>query len=169
MNKTIFFDRDGVVNYRPVGDYVKSPSEFHFVADFPEYFIKIKQQGCLAIIISNQQGVGKGLMSETDLNDIHNYMQKEVYKLTGYRFDDAFYCFDLKDSGSTRRKPEPGMLIEAIEKWDIDIENSYMIGDSVSDVIAGKRAGVKTIFLSSDVECEDADFNVKSLLHLLLP
>ena len=169
MNKAIFFDRDGVVNYRPVGDYVKSPAEFHFVADFPEFFKKIKNLGYLAIIISNQQGVGKGLMSESDLNAVHNYMQQEIFKLTGFEFDDAFYCFDLKDSGSKRRKPEPGMLHEAIEKWNINQENSYMIGDSVSDVIAGKRSGVKTVFLSSDMECEETDFNYKSLQQILIP
>ena len=163
MQKTIFFDRDGVVNYRPVDDYVKSPSEFHFVADFLEFFTKIKNLGYLAIIISNQQGVGKGLMSESDLYKIHDFMQDEIFKLSGFKFDDAFYCFDLKDSGSTRRKPEPGMLLEAIEKWDIDNENSYMIGDSVSDIIAGKRAGVKTVFVSMDQVCEESDINCNGL------
>ena len=149
-NKAIFFDRDGVVNFRPVGDYVREYNEFKFIPDFFEFFKKIKSQGYLAIIISNQQGVGKGLMSETELSDINHSMQKELMQQTGFSFDDIFICVDLAESGSFRRKPNPGMMIEAIAKWNIDIESSWMIGDSENDIIAGKKANVRTILLKPD-------------------
>jgi len=148
-SKAIFFDRDGVVNYRPVGDYVKTPFEFHFIPDFLNFFKKIKDSGYLAILISNQQGVGKGIMTEEQLTEVTCYMQDELLRLSGFNFDDIYYCTDLKESNSPRRKPNPGMLLEAIAKWDFDPVNSWMVGDSESDIIAGKRARVRTVLLTN--------------------
>ena len=147
MQKAIFFDRDGIVNYRLVGDYVKSYDEFCFVPDFFEFFQKIKNKGYLAIIITNQQGVGKNYMTDDDLIEIHNSMQKEIFSNTGFNFDDIYYCSDLSTTFSLRRKPNPGMILEAINKWDIDPDKSWMIGDSLSDIIAGKNANVQTIYI----------------------
>ncbi len=147
-NKAIFFDRDGVVNYRPIGEYVLRINEFHFLPDFLQFFPIIKKKGYLAILISNQQGVGKELMTEDELNQITAFMQRELNKLTGYNFDYIYYCTELKTSNSYRRKPNPGMLLEAIEQLNINPEESWMIGDSESDMIAGKRAGVRTILLN---------------------
>lgn len=146
--KCVFFDRDGVVNFRPVGDYVKTPAEFDFIPDFLNFFTHIKSLGYLAILISNQQGVGKGLMSESDLNEVSAFMQEQMLKKVKRNFDDIFYCTELKESGSFRRKPNPGMLLEAIEKWNIGTELSWMIGDSESDIIAGKKAGLRSILLT---------------------
>ncbi len=147
MQKAIFFDRDGVINYRIVGDYVKSYDEFCFVPDFIDFFSEIKRRRYLAIIITNQQGVGKNIMTDEDLHAIHSKMQEEIISLTGYGFDDIFYCTDLATVFSNRRKPNPGMLNEAIEKWNIDKHLSWMIGDSLSDIIAGKNANVQTIYI----------------------
>ncbi|MDC1068955.1 HAD-IIIA family hydrolase [Candidatus Kapabacteria bacterium] len=149
MRKCIFFDRDGIVNRRIVGDYVKNINEFEFI---PEFFqiIKTISPEYSKIIITNQQGVGKKLMTLQDLHSVHNYMQINLLRKTYTSFDDILFCADLKESNSPRRKPNPGMLLEAIEKWEIDISNSYMIGDSKSDILAGERAGVKTIFISEE-------------------
>jgi D-glycero-D-manno-heptose 1,7-bisphosphate phosphatase len=148
-HKAIFFDRDGVVNYRLAKDYVKTTEEFHLLPDFLQFFQEIKQKGYLAILISNQQGVGKGFMTEKDLCVVLNYMQKLLYKLTGFKFDDIFYCIDLADQGSFRRKPNPGMLLEAIDKWGIIPDESWMVGDSPTDAEAGRKAGVNTILLGN--------------------
>ncbi len=115
MNKAIFFDRDGIVNYRPVGDYVKSPQEFRFLPDFLEFFVFIKKNNYLAIVITNQQGIGKGLMTDEDLSIIHLKMQEDLFNITGYNFDDIYYCPDLALTPSQRRKPNPGMILEAVE------------------------------------------------------
>lgn len=147
MNKCIFFDRDGIINKRKTDDYVLSYDEFFFEEGFFEIFKFIKERGYLAIVITNQQGIGKGLMSETDLEDIHGKMQEDIKAATGYVFDDIFFCGDLAGSGSERRKPEPGMLLEAIAKWGIDPGLSFMIGDSESDVKAANAAGVGAIFI----------------------
>ena len=98
-------------------------------------------------------------MSDKELIKIHEYMNQELEKRTIKRFDEIYYCTDLKNTGSKRRKPEPGMLLEAIEKFGIDPSQSWMIGDTDSDMIAGKRAGVKTILISDLVESDNADYH----------
>lgn len=167
-NKAIFFDRDGIVNYRIVGGYVESKHQFKFIPDFFDFFYLIKKIGYLAIIISNQQGVGKGILSLDDLEQIHSSMQKRLTNMFGFGFDDIFYCTDLTGSGSFRRKPNHGMLLEAIEKWNIDPESSYMIGDSITDVIAGKKAGTKTILINHYLteKPEEADYLFKNLYQV---
>ena len=144
--KAIFFDRDGIVNMRPVGDYIKSIDEFHFLPDFLEFLPIIKAKGYLAILISNQQGVGKGLMSESDLAFINEYMQNDLFIRLGINFDDTYYSTALAADNSPNRKPQPGMLLEAIKNWNIAPEESWMIGDSVNDILAG----VKTIFITNE-------------------
>lgn len=153
--KAIFFDRDGIVNIRPVGDYIKSIEEFRLLPDFLDFFAKIKQKGYLAILISNQQGVGKGIMSEDDLAFLDEYMQNEISIRLGTNFDDTYYCTALAEEKSPRRKPEPGMLLEAIEYWNIDPAQSWMVGDSPNDIIAGQKAGVKTILVTSEEPSEE--------------
>lgn len=147
MNKCFFFDRDGIVNTRKVGGYIKTFDEFEFIPEFLELFLKTEELGFLKIVITNQQGIGKGLMTEEELSKVHNLMQFNLFQKLGFSFDDIYYCPDLANSGSKTRKPEPGMILEAIDKWDIDVENSYFLGDSESDAIAGERAGIKTILI----------------------
>ena len=163
MHKAIFFDRDGIVNKRLVGDYVKSIREFEFLHDFFALFEFANTNGFLKIVISNQQGVAKGIMSETDLEQITEFMQHEIQKRIGTCFDDIYYSTDLSSSNSFRRKPNPGMILEAISKWNIDAANSWMIGDSIGDVIAGKRAGVQTILVGEYVDIPEADYIVSAL------
>ena len=147
MNKCFFFDRDGIVNTRKVGGYIKTFDEFEFIPEFLEIIQKSEELGFLKIVITNQQGIGKGLMTEEELSKVHNLMQFNLFQKLGFSFDDIYYCPDLANSGSKTRKPEPGMILEAIDKWDIDVENSYFLGDSESDAVAGERAGIKTILI----------------------
>jgi D-glycero-D-manno-heptose 1,7-bisphosphate phosphatase len=171
-NKTIFFDRDGIVNIRIVKDYIKYPEQFHFLNDFLEFFIEIKKRGYLAILVTNQQGIGKNLMTENELMNVHEYMQSELLRLTDYCFDDIFFCPELAETGSWRRKPNPGMLLEAIDKWNVDIENSWMVGDHRTDAIAGKAANLRTILIGkyTKEEVPQADFildNLKQAIKML--
>jgi D-glycero-D-manno-heptose 1,7-bisphosphate phosphatase len=165
-NKAFFLDRDGIINERLIGDYVKSIDEFVFIEDFFNLFKKIKDHDFLAILISNQQGVGKGLMTAADLEDIHNYMQNELSEKTGYRLDDIFTCSSLASENDYRRKPNPGMILEAIEKYDIDPSQSFMVGDSLSDIEAGKRAGVNTIYIGEN-KITNADFNFVNIMEFV--
>lgn len=165
-SKAFFFDRDGIVNRRIVGDYVKQISEFAFEEVFFDFFRQVKEKGYLAILVTNQQCVGKGIISEKRLNEIHDYMQTELYKNTGYSFDAIYFCPDLADSGSKHRKPEVGMFLEAINDHNIDTKVSFTIGDSVSDVVAGKKVGTTTILIGNyDVlsDINEADYVYSSL------
>ncbi len=163
--KAVFFDRDGVVNYRIVGEYIKDIEEFRFIQDFLYIFPKIIENGFDTFLITNQQGVSKGLMTNEELKIVLNYMQDVLVKKFGVGFKDLYYCTDLAESGSYYRKPNPGMIVEAINKWDIDIENSWVIGDSTTDAIAGKRANLKTILIGNygKKDCPEADFIVENL------
>ncbi len=168
MRKAIFFDRDGVVNRRIIGGYVRSPEEFIFFDDFFEFFKFIKEDGYLAILVTNQQGIGKGLMTEDDLQAVHNFMNEQLLSKTGYSFDDIFFCPDLHSAGSNRRKPQPGMIIEAIEKYSIDPLYSWTIGDSLTDAIAGKKADTTTILLTEEniLESEFVDFIAPDFIEI---
>lgn len=164
--KAFFFDRDGIVNQRIMCGYVTTPDEFIFFDDFFTLFRAVKQAGFLAILITNQQGIGKGLMTDDDLRQIHRMMQAELIARSGSGFDDIYYCGELSSSSTSRRKPSPAMLLEAIEKHDIDPAPSWLIGDSVSDTTAGKRAGVRTILIGAEhqgKDIADADYVFNSL------
>jgi histidinol-phosphate phosphatase family protein len=142
----IFFDRDGVINARILGGYVRHWNEFKLMEGVVETLAEIKRRGYLAIIITNQRGVGLGLMSDADLNTVHEEMQRAIEARAGVRFDDIFVCTDT-DHSSTRRKPSPAMLLEAAQKWNIDLAKGWMIGDAMTDIEAGTRAGTKTAYL----------------------
>lgn len=158
MNKAFLFDRDGIVNFRIINDYVKSTEEFQFCEDFIYFFKKIKELNYFAFLITNQQGVGKNLMTLDDLFTIFNFMQKKLKELTGYQFDDIFYCTDLASTNSYRRKPNPGMLIEAIDKWNLDRKNTYMVGDSLSDILSAIKAGITPILIGNAIIEEELSY-----------
>lgn len=146
-NKAIFFDRDGIVNHRKINDYIKTIDEFRFIPAFLETLKIAKNNGYLALLVTNQQGIGKGLYSITDLASIHNYMQSELIKLTGYKFDDISFCPSLHEVNDFRRKPNPGMILEFIDKYDLDVDKCWMIGDSESDILAAQNADIKSILI----------------------
>jgi D-glycero-D-manno-heptose 1,7-bisphosphate phosphatase len=149
MNKAIFLDRDGVINKKLENDYVKSVFEFEILKGVRETLQQLKKLGYVLIVITNQQGIGKGIMSEKDLESIHNYMLKELPEI-----DDIFYCPHLNGTCDCR-KPENKMLLDAKEKWNIDFNKSWMIGDSESDIICGKSVGCKTVLISSSEDYND--------------
>ena len=154
MNRTVFLDRDGVINRKLENDYVKSWDEFQFLPGVIGAIKAINEKGYLVIVVTNQRGIAKGLMTEKDLEEIHRRMLKELKK-HGAHIDDIFYCpHDISDNCNCR-KPKPGMLIQAQKKWDIDFAQSYIIGDSNSDIEAGQQVGCRGILtkkLSKAVE-----------------
>lgn len=122
--KAIFFDRDGVVNVKLENDYVKTLDEFAFCAGFFQLFQYLTKQQYLAILVTNQQCIGKGIIAEHDLSFIHFCMNRELRERTGAQFDAIYYCPDLAESRSPRRKPATGMFEEAIAEFDIDVASS---------------------------------------------
>lgn len=147
---TLFLDRDGVINKRLHGDYVKNVSEFEFLPGvldalktFSEIFGKI-------IVVTNQQGIGKGIYTEQQLHEVHAHMQHEVHA-AGARMDAVFFAPNLASENSPLRKPGIGMALQAKAQFpEIDFSRSLMIGDSVSDLEFGRTAGMFTMFVYHD-------------------
>ena len=150
MNEwTLFLDRDGVINVLRVADYVKNWAEFEFRADFIQHFPHFCAQFKRIIIVTNQQGVGKGLMSMSDLEDIHARMLSEIVKMGG-RVDKIYAATNLSGAEPDWRKPNIYMGVQAsIDFKDIDFNKSLMIGDSETDILFGQNLGMKTIRFES--------------------
>ncbi len=154
-NKALFLDRDGVINHRIIGGYVRTPEEFVLHSDIIPLLQAARKAGYLLILISNQQGVGKGLMSPQDLEFVHEYMQNLLAaKLNGRGLDDIRVCTDLDESHSPRRKPAPGMLLEAISEHHLDPSQCWFLGDATTDAQAGRAAGVKTALIGKFLPTE---------------
>ncbi|MFT3701796.1 MAG: HAD-IIIA family hydrolase [Agriterribacter sp.] len=146
---TLFLDRDGVINHETVGSYVTKWDEFIFYDGVLEALNIFTEKFNRIIIITNQRGVSKGLMSETDLNDIHHNMQQQV-NAAGGQIEAIYYCIDLENE-SPNRKPNPGMGLMAKNDFpDIDFTRSIMIGNTMGDMEFGKNIGAKTIFIASN-------------------
>ena len=147
---TLFLDRDGVINHKIENDYVKSIQDFKFI---PEFIYVVKDLSLLfnrIIIITNQQGIGKGLMSISDLNEIHEYMLNIINDNNG-KIDKIYFCPHLASENCLCRKPSPGMIQKAFQDYpDIDRSKSYFIGDSDSDMQAGKAEKLISIKVSSE-------------------
>ncbi|MFH1096316.1 MAG: D-glycero-beta-D-manno-heptose 1,7-bisphosphate 7-phosphatase [Candidatus Desantisbacteria bacterium] len=145
--KVVFLDRDGVINKKLEGDYVKSYTEFEFLPGVIDAIRKIKQKDMLVIIITNQSGIGRGIMSEDELAMVHEQMLADLKK-EGVTIDAIYYCPHSPDNGCNCRKPKDGLFKQALMDFDIDIENSWMIGDELKDIEAGGKAGCKTYLLA---------------------
>ena len=163
MNKAFFFDRDGIVNVKLENDYVKYVDEFIFEQNFFQLFELIKKQNYLAILVTNQQCIHKGIITDNELYEIHSYMQSELLKHTNYQFDDIYYCPDLDSSGSKYRKPETGMFDDAIKKYNIVPNISFTIGDAITDIQAGNKVGTKTILVNKYIKNTEANFHCDNL------
>lgn len=146
MEKIIFIDRDGVINVDLIGDYIKSWEEFRFEQGAVEGMKKLVQEGYSIVIISNQAGIGDGIFSEDALKEIHGNMIREL-KEEGIPIRATFYCIHGKNAGCKCRKPETGLFEAAAKEIRFERSETFLIGDKASDVEAGKRFGLKTIFV----------------------
>jgi D-glycero-alpha-D-manno-heptose 1-phosphate guanylyltransferase len=142
--ETLFLDRDGTVNCLRQNDYVKSWDEFEFLPGIPDVLAKWNKRFKHIIIVTNQRGAGKGLMTENQLNDIHERMLHEIENHGG-RIDKIYYCTATSDD-DINRKPNIGMALQAKRDYpDIDFSRSLMIGDSETDKIFAENLGMKYI------------------------
>jgi len=149
---TLFLDRDGVINTRIPGGYVRSWEAFEFVAGSKEAIVRFTKLFNRVIVITNQQGIGKGLMTKEDLHQIHDQMLREVEEAGG-RIDGIYYCPDLKTKPDNCRKPAPVMALQAQNDFpDIDFQRSIMVGDSLSDLQFGARLGMKVVWVDTKEE-----------------
>ena len=145
---TLFLDRDGVLNYENQGTYVRNWDEFIFYPQTPENIKYFNSRFNRTILTTNQRGISRGIMKLSDLEDIHANMIREI-ELAGGKMDKIYFCLDM-EAGSPCRKPNPGMAIQAAQDFpDIELHKSLMIGNNISDMMFGRNAGMKTVFLKT--------------------
>lgn len=145
---TLFLDRDGVLNYEKKEDYIRNWAEFHFYEGVPAAIASLNNLFGRIVITTNQKGIGKGLMTEADLQSIHHPMLESIQK-EGGKIDQIYHCPDLADD-SPNRKPQPGMAFMAKADFpDIDLSKSIMVGNRMSDMKFGRNAGMYTVFLAT--------------------
>lgn len=157
-DRTLFLDRDGVINHRFLGDYVRRPEDFHFLPGVPEALATLRTRFRRMVIVTNQQGIGKGLMSEADLAAVHRKMVREL-EGHGVRLDGIYHCPGLAAEGPLCRKPLPGMALMALRDHpDINFMEAVMVGDTESDMRFGARLGMHTVLIGegSDLAAESA-------------
>jgi D-glycero-D-manno-heptose 1,7-bisphosphate phosphatase len=166
MKKAAFLDRDGVINRKPPeGQYVTRWEDLQFLPGVPEAIVLLTRAGFRVFVVTNQRGVAKGLLTQDDLECIHERMCKEL-AAAGAVITKVYYCPHDSQPPCNCRKPAPGMLLKAALDYEIDLSSSWMIGDSDIDVEAGRNAGCKTIRIAprDAAEGNDADISVASLL-----
>jgi histidinol-phosphate phosphatase family protein len=161
---TLFLDRDGVINKKIDNDYVKHTVEFEFIEGVVDALKKLKDIFGTIVVVTNQQGIGKGLMRTEDLELIHKNMLYEIEYMGG-KIDKVYFSPHLATENHHTRKPNIGMAVKAKEEFvHIDFSKSIIIGDSLSDMEFGRTAGMKTVFVSDKgVKNDKIDFNFKSL------
>lgn len=145
---SLFIDRDGVLNHEKHEDYVRNWEEFEFYEGTIKALAILYPLFKKLVLVTNQKGVGKGLMSIADLENIHNKMLAAI-RVGGGNIDQIFYCTDL-DNDSYNRKPNPGMAFQAANLFpEIDLSKSIMVGNRISDMGFGRNAGMHTVFLAT--------------------
>jgi len=160
--KTIFLDRDGVINKDT--NYLFKIEDFEFISGVFEACNYFKILGYKIIIITNQSGIGRGYFTSNDFLIINQWMI-EQFKKNGVNILDIFHCPHLPKSKCDCRKPKPGMFIKAKNKYDINMDKSWMIGDSERDIKAANLAGIKkTILVRSGSKINDSKSNAMFFL-----
>lgn len=171
--KAIFLDRDGTINkYK---GFIRNVEDIELLPGVTEAIKKINNMGYLAIVVTNQPVIARGEVTIEQLEEMHNKIETLLGNEGAY-IDGLYYCPHHPDKGydgeipelkikCNCRKPEPGMLLKASEDFNIDLEKSWMVGDSKNDIIAGKKAGCKTAIIdSNDIY---ANIDGKSLLEIV--
>lgn len=144
-NKAIFLDRDGVINQSVIKDGKPYPPatihELKWVEGIDEGLRLLKDAGFLLFVVTNQPDVARGTTLQSTIDEIHQHMMKVL------PLDEVFCCFHDDKDNCNCRKPKPGMILQAAQKWNVDVENSFLVGDRWRDIEAGKTAGIKTILI----------------------
>mgnify|MGYP006106720615 FL=1 len=159
-NKAIFLDRDGVIN-KNRDDYVKSTKELEIFSNIGKEILKLKMKGFLIIVITNQSVINREIITIRELEEIHSTIQKFLMK-SKTSIDKFYFCPHRPDENCDCRKPKPGLILQAINEFSIDVSKSWMVGDSKTDIQAGEKAGCKTILLKKN----DSFTNILKIIEL---
>ena len=164
MKKAIFLDRDGIINIDH--SYVYKRDNFEFcegIFETLQHFLSLEYQ---LFIVTNQSGIGRGYYTKDDFEKLTSWMLKE-FTLEGIKITKVYHCPHSPDEGCECRKPAIAMFERARKEFDVDMKNSWMIGDKASDIQAGFNANIpNTIFVNSST-CKEASYSVKSILDTI--
>lgn len=144
--KVIFVDRDGVINEDLIGDYIKKWEDFRFIPGAIKALQQLTKAGYGIVIISNQAGIGDGFYTQAALDDITRKMLLE-FKNKSIRIDGIYYCPHGKEAGCECRKPKTGLLVRAAKEIRFNPKETYFVGDKATDMAAGKKFGLKNLFV----------------------
>ena len=161
--KTIFLDRDGVINKEV--HYLHKIEDFEFIDGVFKICQYLNMLGYKIIVITNQSGISRGYYNETDFEILSNWMVDE-FKKNDIKILDIFHCPHSPESNCKCRKPKPGMLLAAKDKYNIDMQNSWLIGDKEDDIIAANNSDItNTILVKSGHTINEIDSNAKYILE----
>jgi D-glycero-D-manno-heptose 1,7-bisphosphate phosphatase len=173
--RAVFFDRDGTL--MEDAHYCGDPARVRVFPGVPEALRRLKAAGFATFVITNQSGIARGLITEDQYRAVHAEFLRQAgagsIDATGL-IDATYYCADAPGSPSARRKPAPGMVLEAAADYGIDLAQSYFIGDKAADIECGRRAGTRTVLVltgygarqkcAADFVCGDVMEAVESIL-----
>jgi D-glycero-D-manno-heptose 1,7-bisphosphate phosphatase len=151
MNRAVFLDRDGTL--MEDAGYCADPAQVRIYPSAREALAKMKAAGFLLILVTNQSGIGRGYFTEDDYRAVQAEFERQLEPV---RLDAVYYCPDAPEAASNRRKPAPGMILEAARDHSIDLARSFMIGDKEADVEAGRAAGCRTFRITENADITSA-------------
>lgn len=158
--KSLFLDRDGVINRRIVGSYVRNWEEWEFLEGTLDALAILAQKFDPIIVVTNQQGVAKGLMTADDLEQLHHMMLTKIQEAGG-RIDGIYACVEHERKQPYCRKPNPGMAWQAKAAFPaLDFKSSIMVGDSVSDLVFGQQLNMRTVLLTTKPDFDKTAYTV---------
>lgn len=156
---TLFLDRDGVINKRIVDVYISQWVDFEFVDGVLEVLPMLSSRFGRIVVVTNQQGIGKGLVTSAQVDDIHSRMVAEIERHGGH-IDSVIVCGQLASDSENYRKPNPKMAFMAKQAFpEIDFSKSIMVGDGECDVLFGKNAGMLTVKVAGHNDFADYNFD----------
>ena len=148
--KTVFLDRDGVINRLRPNDYVKNWNEFEFLPDAIDAICQLTDKGYQLIIVTNQACVNKGILQADKLGSIHEKMLEQIV-IAGGKIDAIYYCPHEDKDDCFCRKPKSGLLEKALVDFCIDSTNRFLVGDSLRDIVAGRKVNCKTCLVGQNL------------------
>lgn len=147
----VFLDRDGTL-MREV-NYCSDPGQVEIFPGVPEALLRLKKAGYMLVVISNQAGIGRGYFTEAQYRLVEAEVERQIMPA---RFDAVYFCPDHPERATSRRKPAPGMVLEAQRDHGIDLSRSWFVGDKAIDVECGRHAGVRTIMVKTGYGAKEA-------------
>jgi D-glycero-D-manno-heptose 1,7-bisphosphate phosphatase len=153
LKKVVFLDRDGTIN-RDSADYIKSRSEFEFLSGSIQAIRKLTDHGFTLIVITNQSALARQYVSPEELDAMHTFMCRSVAS-EGGKITDVFFCPHMPDEGCECRKPAPGLILQARQKYNVELADSIMVGDSIKDIECGHNAGCgRTVLVKTGLDAD---------------